>query len=172
MESRNRDKVVTSPADYSSAECNLFARRDVESLGRWAADNAKHKIQTLVFILLSLLVNIRNYPLSSLHLVTLCLSPKNGKHTFSPFPRIPPAFFGSQVTATVTGPATRCRTTSCFDRLRPARPFAMLSTRMLSPSVSSLPILTDLIYNASCSHSSLEAPLPLRAPLFSDQLDL
>lgn len=89
MESRNRDKVVTSPADYSSAECNLFARRGVESLGRWAADNAKHKIQTLVFILLSLLVNIRNYPLSSLHLVTLCLSPKNGKHTFksiSPHP--------------------------------------------------------------------------------------
>lgn len=66
MGSRNRDKVVTSPADYSSAECNLFARRDVESLGRWAADNAKHKIQTLVFILLSVLVNIRNYSLFSL----------------------------------------------------------------------------------------------------------
>lgn len=32
-ESQSRDKVVTSPVVYLSAECNLFARRGVES---WA----------------------------------------------------------------------------------------------------------------------------------------
>lgn len=118
---------------FTSRPNAICSPEEVLSRGPWAADNAEHKIQTLVFIFLSVLVNIHNCPLFP-RLVTLCLSPKNGKHTSIPFPRIPPAFFGSQVTATLTGPATPCSHHSFFDRLRPARPFAMLSTRMLSTS--------------------------------------
>lgn len=128
---------------------------------------AEHRIRTTLYIVfLSLLVNIHDCSLLFLSF-TLCLFRKNGKHMS--VPRISPAFFGSQVTATVIMSHYLLRPVTAGRNLGLFFPYACLS-HLIVPSANQL--LIYIYINASCFHSSLEAHLPLRALLFSDQLDL
>lgn len=124
-----RVKMVTSPDDFihrpnvirSTEECV-----DSFLVAPMAGDN--YRAQNSDDSIYRLLVTSCQHPqlLSLLFLsFNLCLSPKNGKHMS--VPRISPAFFGSQVTATVTMSHYLLRPVTAGTNLGLFFPYACLS---------------------------------------------